>query len=251
MKKCNTIFYLLCLTTMCFAHHAMEYIELDSYSTARKGEFVFHLHYDYYVDDKNDPTQDHWEFTPGLSYGITDRLMADFHTHFAKFGVGHVVEEKKAEFEPFGPSPFMEAGAFCLQYRITEGWFINFAALLTYEFPYQRSKELLDGKEVYEGTLILSKDFGIHSNITLNLTYGRDGDEEVKSWGLGIKTPVSEDPHGIAAGVEIIGNFDGNYSILPGVYAPLGVDNITFKTGLEFGKNLDSIRSNVTLMYRF
>jgi hypothetical protein len=94
-----------------WAHHAMEYVDMESYSTAKRGEKVFHLHYDYMVDDDKDPRMDHWEFTPGLSYAITDRLMADMHTHFAKFGAGHVVEERAAEFEPNGPSPFMEAVA--------------------------------------------------------------------------------------------------------------------------------------------
>ncbi len=251
MKKVLLIFLLAVIPYFCFSHHAMEYIEIESYSTARKGEFVFHLHYDYMVDDKDNPNLDHWEFTPGISYGITDRLMFDFHTHFSKFGIDHIVEDKRSSYEPFGPSPFMEAGAVSLQYRFTEGWFINIAGVLTYEFPYQRSRELLDDKEVYEGTLILAKDFGIHSNVTLNLTYGKDGEEEIKEWGFGVKTPVSCDPHGIAAGIEIIGDFDGNWSVLPGVYTPLGAENIIFKTGLEFGKNLDNMRANVTLMYRF
>ena len=251
MKKFVLACVILIISNFCFSHHAMEYIELESYPTARKGEFVFHLHYDYFVEDKDNPKLDHWEFTPGISYGILDRLMFDFHTHFSKFGLEHVVEEKKAEYEPFGPSPFMEAAAFSLQYRFTEGWFINIAGVLTYELPYQRSRDLLDGKEVYKATLVLAKDFGLHSNTTLNLTYGKDGEEEIKEWGFGIKTPISQDPHGIAAGVELIGDFDGNISVLPGVYAPLGAENIIFKTGLEFGKDLNSMRANVTLMYRF
>jgi hypothetical protein len=251
MKKYIVLCMIVMFSDIAFCHHAMEYIELESYSTARRGEFVFHLHYDYMVDDKDNPKLDHWEFTPGLSYGITDRLMIDFHTHFAKFGAEHVVEDKRDSYEPLGPSPFMEAGALSLQYRLIEGWFINIGGVLTYEFPYQRSKELLDGKEVYKGTLILAKDFGVHSNITLNLKYGKDGEKELKEWGFGIKTPVSDDPHGIAAAIEIIGDFDNNWSVLPSVYAPLGAENITFKTGLEFGRNLDSMRANVTLMYRF
>ena len=102
------------------AHHALEYIEMDSYSTAPKGWSVFHLHYDYFVDDEDNPRLDHWEITPGFSYGITDRLMIDFHTHFAKFGADHIVEDRMAEFEPDGPSPFLEAFAFAAQYRLTE-----------------------------------------------------------------------------------------------------------------------------------
>ncbi len=76
------------------AHHAMEFIELESYNTAPQGAFVFHLHYDYLVDDRDQPKLDHWELTPGLSYGITNRLMVDIHSHFAKFGNDHVFHPK-------------------------------------------------------------------------------------------------------------------------------------------------------------
>jgi hypothetical protein len=53
-----------------------------------------------------------------------------------------------------------------------------------------------------------------------------------------------------------MGTFDDagdNWSVLPGIYMPLGAPNITLKTGLEFGRNdgADALRANVTLMYRF
>jgi hypothetical protein len=237
-----------------FAHHAMEYIEMESYTTARQGEFVLHFHYDYMVDDEDNPNLDHWEFTPGLIYGITHRLMADFHAHFAKFGNDFLVEEEQANFAPHGPPPFMEAGAFTLQYRLTENLPVNLAIVGVYEFPFQRSRKLLDGEEVVEGTLILYREFGEHSNVCVNLTYGKDGGETIKEWALGVKTPISEDPHGIAAGVEFLGSFedfDDSWSILPGVYMPLGAENIILKTGLEFGEDMESMRASATLMYRF
>ncbi|MBA7495465.1 hypothetical protein ES702_06052 [subsurface metagenome] len=237
-----------------FAHHAMEYIEMESYTTAREGEFVFHLHYDYMVENKDCPGEDHWELTSGLSYGITDRLMVDIHTHFAKFGNALLVEEEQANYEPNGPSPFMEAVAFGLQCRVTENSPVDVAVACVYEVPFSRSKDLLDGEEVYEGILILGRDFRTHSNISLNLKYGKDGDETIKEWALGVKVPISDDPHGIAAGVEFLGcfeDFEDSWSILPGVYMPLGGENIIFKTGLEFGKGMESMRANTTLMYRF
>lgn len=250
----------LFLVTYSFAHHAMEYIEMESYSTAKKGQFVFHLHYDYMVDDKNDPSKDHWEFTPGISYGIFDRLMVDFHTHFAKFGAGHLVvdlnDTRYQQYAQTGPSPFMEACAFTVQYRVTEHKKlpVDIAVVFTYEHPFPRSEELFGGQKVYKCSLVLSRDFGVHSNICFNFDFGKDGDENIKSCALGIKTPISQDPHGIAAGVEfLIGDYENisdSWSILPGVYAPLA-ENITLKTGLEFGKDANSMRSNVTLMYRF
>jgi hypothetical protein len=235
-----------------FAHHAMEYIEMESYSTALQGQKVFHLHFDYFVPNKDDSKENHWEFTPGISYGITDRLMFDFHTHFAKFGPAHIVDPVLSQ-DPVGPPPFMEAGAISFQYRLTEynQLPVDLGLVFTYEFPYKRSKDLLDGKEVYEFTIIGSKDFGLHSNVCLNLKFGKDGDEEIKEWGLGVKTPLIGNPDGPAAGVEFLGDYEGAFQILPGVYIPL-IENVTFKTGLGFGnKKSDNLRCNATLMYRF
>lgn len=248
-----------CCVSTAFAHHAMEYIEMESYSTAKRGEKVFHLHYDYMVDDSDNTDLDHWEFTPGLSYGITDRLMADIHTHFAKFGIGHIVEDRMAEFEPNGPSPFMEAVALTLQYRLTQGWPVDVALAGTWEIPFSRAEELLGSEDhVYIGTLILSREFGEHGNMCANFTYEVEDDEDEWSWALGVKNPISADPHGIAAGVELMGDFEGNrWSVLPGVYAPIS-ETITLKTGIELGQEkdeddrwADTLRANVTMMYRF
>ncbi|MDI6774564.1 MAG: hypothetical protein QME60_04100 [Verrucomicrobiota bacterium] len=241
------------------AHHAMEYIEMESYSTAKRGEKVFHLRYDYMVNDGGNPDLDHWEFTPGLSYGITDRLMADIHAHFAKLGSDHVVEESQAEFEPNGPSPFMEAVALCLQYRLTQGWPVDAAVSGTWEIPFGRAEELLGSEDyVCAGTLILSREFGEHGNVCANFTYEVEGDEDEWGWALGVKNPISADPHGISAGVELMGDFDGTrWSVLPGVYAPIS-ETIILKTGIEIGQEkgeedrwADTLRANVSLMYRF
>lgn len=262
MKKTVTMgslsLLLVLLTTgSAAAHHAMEYIEMESYTTARKGEAVFHLHYDQMVDDNDSPGLDHWELTPGISYGIMDRLMFDIHTHFAKFGVDHVVADRQADFEPNGPSPFMEAVATTLQYRVTEGLAVDVAVTGTIEVPFGRSEDLLGSEDnVYAGLLILGKDFEGHRNVTVNLGYEKEGGEDAITWGLGAKTPISPETHGIAAGIELMGNLEDagdNWSVLPGVYMPLGAQNITLKTGLEFGKSdgADAMRANLTLMYKF
>ncbi|MCK5222949.1 MAG: hypothetical protein KAR14_15275 [Candidatus Aminicenantes bacterium] len=231
------------------AHHAMEYIEMESYSTARKGEFIFHLHFDYMVDDNTNPALDHWEFTPGISFGISDRLMFDFHTHYAKFGADHVSGEPNNAFSSNGPSPFMEAMALSLQYRITQGLPVNFAVSVTYEVPFARSRDLLGGEDVIEGMLIAAYEFGNHSNLTINFLAGYEGGESFSGWALGVKTSLTGDPHGIAAGLEMLGDFSGETSIIAGIYFPLGSENIIFKTGLEFSSG--SSRANSTMMYRF
>lgn len=241
------------------AHHAMEFIEMESYSTAMRGEKVFHLHYDTMVDDADNSRLDHWEFTPGLSYGITGDLMADIHTHFAHFGADHVVEARRAEFEPNGPSPFMEAVAVGLQYKLPESWPVNVALSGTWEIPFGRSEDLLGSEDhVLIGTLILSREFGAHGCVVANFTYEVEGSDDEWRWALGVKHPISADAHGIAAGLEAFGDFEGTrWSVLPGVYAPVG-EGIILKTGIEIGQEqneedrwADTLRANVTLMYRF
>ncbi|MCF7804564.1 MAG: hypothetical protein K9N46_10545 [Candidatus Marinimicrobia bacterium] len=248
------IFLSIVIFTTANGHHAMEYIEAESYSTAKLGEHIFHVHFDYMVEDRSNPQMDHWEFTPGLSRGLSDFLMFDVHTHFAKFGNDLLVPGQQAEFAPMGPSPFLEAAAFTLQYRFPQIYVVDIAVVGTYEHPFDRSKTLLNGQRVYEGALILSKDLFAHSNMVLNLRYGRDGDESYSDWIFAAKTPLSADPHGIAAGLELLGTLeDGldNVTLLPGFYLPLGSPNTIFKSGLAFGNNMESMRMNATLMYRF
>jgi hypothetical protein len=235
------------------AHHALEYIETESYSTSRKGEYLFHLHYDDMAEDKDDPSLDHWEFTPGLAYGITDRLMLDAHVHYAGFEEAWVVEERRDEFGDEGPSPFLEAAAFTLQYRLTEGLPVDIGVAGTFEQPFDRAEELLDGGQVFEGTLIVARSFGTHGNVTLNLIAGWDGGEEYQEYALGVKEALTGNAHGIAAGVEVLGDFEelaDSWSVLPGIYVPL-CEQTLMKTGLEIGKDQDYTRLNVTLMHRF
>ena len=237
-----------------FAHHAMEYIEAESYSTAMQGEYIFHVHFDYMVEDNTNPNLDHWEFTPGLSRGITNNLMFDAHTHFAKFGNDLLVPGEQANYAPVGPSPFLEAAAFALQYRFPRWRNLDIAVVGTYEIPFERSKNLLDGQQVYESALIVSQDLFEHSNIVLNIRYGSDGGEKYTDWVLATKTPLSADPHGIAGGIEFLGNTeDGmeNFTFLPGFYLPLGSPNTIFKSGLAFDSDMEYMRMNATLMYRF
>ena len=229
----------------------MEYIKMESYRTALKGEFVFHLHYDYMVEDKSIPGLDHWEMTPGLSYGITDRLMLDIHTHFAKFGFEHILPDHKKSFTPLGPSPFMEAIAFSLQYRFIESSIIDIAFVGSYELPLSRSKLLLGGEQVFEGRLVLSKDFGAHNNICINLACGKDGHESYQEWALGFRTPLSQNPHGIAAGIEFLGDFDDNLSVVTGIYIPLATASTVLKIGLQFSNGIGADNFNTTLMHRF
>ena len=257
--KCVGVFALIMFASTVFAHHAMEYIEMESYSTAKRGEYVFHVHYDYMVDDTDNPKADHWEFTPGIAYGITDRMMFDIHTHFAKFGEDHIVEEERENYENIGASPFMEAFAATIQYRLTEDMPVDIGVSGTIEVPFGRSEDLLGSEDnVYQGMLIFSRDFGAHANITANLSYEQEGDDDSTGWAVGVKAPISADPHGIAAGVEVLGDFEGTaWSILPGVYAPLS-DGIVLKTGLEFGQEEDeegntaeTIRASASIMYKF
>jgi len=235
------------------AHHAMEFIETESYTTVRRGEFLFHLHYDYYVEDKLDPTLDHWEVTPGLAVGLADRLMFDVHTHFAKFGNGLIEEESRETYAPNGPSPFMEAAALTLQYRLTDGAPADVAVAATYELPFSRAKSLLGSEEAAEGVLILARSFGRHGVIVLNLIAGWEGSEDYQEFALAVKESLTGDARGTSAGVELLGNFDDfkeSLTVLPGIYLPLGPQSI-LKTGIEIGLDSDYLRYSAIVMHRF
>ena len=232
------------------AHGAKEYIAIDNYNAVEKGEASFYIQFDYMVRDKNDPAMDRWEITPGFSYALADNLDFDVHTHFAKFGNEHIAEEEKSKYAPLGPSPFMEAAAFKLQYNLAQTRAADIALALGYEMPFGRAKDLLDAADVLEGTLILGKYFGVHSNITLNITGAREDGETEFEWAAGFSTPLSRDPHGIAGGIEVFNNFDmDDWSVLLGICMPVGSENTVFKTGMRFGD--DSIRVTTALMYGF
>ena len=276
MRVFSIFLYLLVFVSISslalFSHHAMEYIEMDSYTTAREREFVFHWHYDYIVDKKNDPQSDHYEITPGLSYGIIDRLMFDVHCHFAKFGASHLDEDycddhPDSPFLTDGPSPFIEAAAASFQYRVTEHNQIpiDLAIGVFGEIPTKRAKNLLGSERVYGGSLILSRGFGLHNNITTNFNYERDGDENIWSWAVGMKLVLSTvDDHAPAIGCEVIGDYEGHIGIMPGIYMNI-MQNTIFKAGIFIGvsqyhkksdvdfqeEREEDLRANVTVMTRW
>ncbi len=236
------------------AHHAMEFIETESYTTPLKGESVVYVRYDFMSEDKQDPALDRWEWTPGYAVGLTDRLMFDIHTHYAQFNAGHLVEEEQERFEDRDPSPFFEAVAVSLQYRVTEGKWLDVAVAGRVEVPFKRARDWLDAEEVYEGVLIFSTPFGTHGNVTLNLIYGMEGSDDHWEFALGVKSPLSAHPHGIAGGIELLGDLDDiedTWSIIPGVYIPVGGPETILKTGVEIGKNAESTAFSISLMHLF
>uniref|UniRef100_UPI004057A6B7 hypothetical protein n=1 Tax=Candidatus Electronema sp. TaxID=2698783 RepID=UPI004057A6B7 len=242
---------LLCAASASYAHGPSEFIKLDSYYASARGDKMFYTHYDYMVDDKSDASADHWEITPGFSYTIIDGLTFDVHTHFAKFGLGHVVEEQQGNFDSAGPSPFMEAAAFNLMYNVPKNDYLDIAVTLTYEMPYSRAEELLGSEDVVGGTLIFGKTFAKHVTATMNMSVEvEDGDSEF-GWGAGVKTPLTADQHGIAAGLEVFDLFDSeDWGILPGVYVPIGgAGNTCLKFGLEFGEDRTEFKTAFYYMF--
>ncbi len=225
------------------AHHAMEYIELESYTTPARGESLVYLQYDYMVPDEDQRGLDRWEITPGWAYGVTEQLLFDIHTHFARFGNDHLVEEEQERFEPDGPSPFFEAVSASVLYRFTDEGPYHAAASAAVEVPLPRARDLLgDDDLVYTGTLILGWEFADHANVILNLGLDTDGSDHDGFWGLGAKTPLTVDPHGVAGGMEVHGDFDGDeWLVVPGLYLPIGHD-IQWKVGFGIGQEKDDGR---------
>lgn len=213
------------------AHHALEYLDVESFESAKKGEGLFYTRFDYFVDDSDDNTMNHWEITPGISYGIWNRITFDLHIHFSKFESGHFADG-------ITRPPFFEAVAPNLLFQITppDKYFMNVGVALTYEIPLPRARDLLGSRQAVEGSLILGKNFWAHSNVTLNIVGGvEEGGETYAEWRIGTKHPITSIAHGISAGVEIMGDFKGEeVKVLPGVYVPI-LQNLRLKLGFGFG----------------
>lgn len=239
------------------SHHALEYLDVESYSIAGKGEAVFYLRGDYFVEDKSDSDFDHWEITPGLSYGLMKRVMLDLHIHLSSFNKGHFTEEFKGERVP----PFFEALAPSLIIQLTRyrELPVDIAIFLCYEYPFHRARKVIGGTHTFGGKLILSRDFGVHSNVTLNggASVDENGDYEIE-WMVGMKTPLTSQAHGIAAGLEVEGTHtegEDGFLFLPGIYLPI-LQNISLKAGFGAGFSMNektrwTERVAVQLMYIF
>ena len=253
LKKLVITGIILSVSGSLFAHHALEYIDLESYSTTPQGGYVFYSRYDYFVPDQDNPKMDHWEFTPGFSYGITNRLMCDTHFHLAKFGSDHIIAGEDNN-DPLGPAPFIEAIAPSVHYQFTKAndWPVDLAGTFTYEYPLHRSRKLMAAENGYEGTLIISKEIGKDTNLCLNLSRGREGNENSKNWGIGIKTPLSQNPRSPEVGLEFFNDYEGGRRLIGGIFLPLQ-ENIIFKVGLGFGNEAseEESRLNFTMMYIF
>lgn len=248
------------------AHHALEFIDVTSYTLAEKGQFVFYLFYDHKSIDADDPGFERWEFTPGLSYGVTDWLMVDAHTHYAKFGANYVEEDyleglpadARARTEIQGASPMLEAVTVGAQVAVPRfNNFVDVGFLVAAEFPFRQARRVLGAdKPVYEAELILHREFGGHRIIAANLinVMEHDGEryEHEQEWRLGFRSPLTPNPDGIAAGLELEGNFsDSDWFFMPAVYAPI-MGNAIFKTGLQVnGREGKAHRFHASLMYLF
>ncbi len=249
MKILIAFLSILMCTTLS-AHHALDFISLESYTTPQSGEMLFYLHYDHMTENDGNPLEDHWEITPGLSRGLTDDLMIDGHFHYAKFGTEHLTDQQKPNYSTDTTAAFVEALAVSLQYQLVDLAIFKVGLGFTYEQPMNRAKVLLGSEEGYEGTLILHRDLSRHSTIVANISLASEDGEEEFSWGVGGKKPISSDEHGIAGGLEISGSDSGDFSVMPAIHMPFGEEGTILKTGMEFG-NRDNYRYNLSLMSSF
>jgi hypothetical protein len=249
------------------AHHALEYIDTSSYTLTAKGEGIAYLLYDHQSRDPNDPGSERWEFTPGISYGVTDWLMVDAHTHYAKFGrnflerdefIEGLDDDHQARINATGAAPMLEAAAIGAQValpRFTDLFDVGLAASV--EIPFSAAKRWLGADKLgYEFELILHREIAEHVMITANIinVMEHDGDsyEHEQEWRLGFRFPITPNPDGIAAGVEWEGSFeDSGWNVMPGIYTPI-TNNAIAKMGLQLdGKEMEARRFHASLMYLF
>ncbi len=249
------------------AHHALEYIDTTSFTLAEKGQGITYLLYDHTTQDPNDPGSNKWEFTPGISYGVTDWFMFDAHMHYAQFGYNELSEdyidsitdsELLARLESQGSAPMLEAAALNFQFalpKVTDLFNIGFAT--TVEIPFNQAKKLLGAEGLgYEFELVLQRELWEHAMVTANLIHAMeevDGDMEgEQAWRLAFRTPISPNPEGIAAGIEFEGSFEESaWTVMPGIYAPI-TNNAIAKMGFQIhGKEFEAARFHASLMYLF
>ena len=244
------------------AHHALEYIDTSSYTITEQGQGIAYLLYDHQSRDSSDPASERWEFTPGISYGVTDWLMVDAHTHYAKFGGNFVDDDYLATLEPevadrirtVGAAPMMEAAAIGAQVAIPRfNNFVDVGLAAAVEIPFSQAKRVLgDDELVYAFELILHREFGEHRMITANIINELADSEHEQHWRLGFRTPISPNPDGIAAGIEFEGSFEeSQWFVMPGIYAPITTNAIA-KMGFQLdGKEIEARRFHASLMYLF
>lgn len=248
------------------AHHALEYIDTTSYTLAEKGQGIAYLIYDHTTQDPNDPGSNKWEFTPGISYGVTDWFMFDIHAHYAQFGFNELDGDYVASLDPavaarmenVGSAPMLEATALNFQFalpKFTDLFNVGFAT--TIEVPFNQAKKALGAEGLgYEFELILQRELWEHAMVTVNLLHAMeevDGDMEgEQAWRFAFRAPISPNPEGIAAGIEFEGSFEESaWTVMPGIYAPI-TNSAIAKMGFQIhGKEFEAARFHASLMYLF
>lgn len=209
------------------AHHAKDYIVVESYDTTNEDQVYVLNEFDFFIPDTDHGSEDNWEYTPTVLYGITDRLMYNFHFHLKRVT---------------GRDPFIEAFTMGLQYRLLERRKlpVDMAFSLDYEYPTPRSEHVLDGKDKMTLTGIFSKRFRHGIDVTLNLFGERElvlGDHSEIGWRVGAKGPVIPPLRKrLEAGLEFEGLFDKDprAEVIPGVYTHVFDGNV-IKAGIGFG----------------
>jgi hypothetical protein len=242
----NTFLFLV-IPNHCFSHHAKEWLIIESYDTTHEGEAVSLNSFDYFKPDTGHPSEDHWEFTPTLLYGITDHLMLDLHVHLT---------------DKPGVDPFVEAGTVGLQYRLLERRElpIDLGFSMSYEYPTSRGQDVLDGTDLLTLTTIMSKKINRWVDVTGNLSYEQEldlGNASEANWKLGAKGPVIFPlRRWLTGGLEFQGNFnfgtDPEIEAVPGVHMHLKRETV-LKLGIGAGltEEADDVSFRVTFLHGF
>lgn len=251
-RRCirDSIIIVIMMGSLMFAHHAKEYMILEAYTTPKKGQFYYFTSFNFYKEKKGTDEFNHYEITPILTYGITDRLMGNFHFHISQFN-------PNAENALLKPKIFLEAYTVGLQYRLTESGekFFDFAYSIDFEYPSSDSRKWIDGEDLLTNTLIISKELPNDMNITFNLSYEQEiflGGEGSLGWGAGFKIPPSSKISFMEVGMEVTGKFKKSpeIHIVPGIYIN-PKENMIIKIGPGFGITSDATRFSFNFVFGF
>lgn len=241
---------LVCVCSFVLSHHAKEYLILEAYSTPKKGQFYYLTSFNFFKEEKGTSAFNHYEITPILIYGITDRLMGNFHFHISGFN-------PNPDNMLLQPKIFIEAFTAGVQYRLTEPGekYFNFAYSIDFEYPSSNARRYIDGKDLLTNTLIISKELPGDLNITFNISYEQEvflGGDGGFVWGAGFKIPPFKNIDFLEVGIEFTGDIKKNPNIhaVPGIYfSP--TSNMLIKVGPGFGITSDATRFSFNFVFGF
>jgi len=203
-------------------------VTVASFDQAPKRSFVITNTFDYKFVDRHDSSKNEWRYTPGIEYGLTDRLLLSL--------AGRLKDIH-------GTRPYIDFGRVGLKTQLTprKKFPVDIGFQMTYELPTDRSRKATGASDELVETLILSRNFDWR-DLTLAANfiakqfpaYGGEAEWEYQ---FNIRGHVVPRWTWIETGLELTGDFDRekpDLQLIPSFYIFLPRET-TLIAGLAVG----------------